>query len=157
MSREKWVFFRSHESVFSNWFPAPFTLNSVQFTSVEQYMMWRKALLFDDNKTAALILESKDPKEQQSLGRQVQGFDQSTWDKHKEAIVETAVRAKFVQNPKLKRVLVATHGQLAEASPWDKVWGIGLDERDARRIDPSTWPGQNLLGKILVKVRDSFV
>ena len=150
------VFFRSSLSVFSNWhLHAPFVLDDHKFVCVEQYMMWRKARLFGDHESAARIQECSDPAEIQRLGRQVAGFKKREWDLHKEAIVEAGVRAKFEQNEAARFRLLATKGcLLAEASPWDKEWGVGLSEREARQVGPAKWPGKNLLGQILVRVRE---
>ena len=84
-------------------------------------------------------------------------FDPKTWDAVKYEIVKAGNRAKYEQNPDLKEKLLTTGTAiLAEASPWDKTWGIGKTARTAAELDPSAWPGQNLLGKILMELREEF-
>lgn len=117
-------------------------------------MMHAKAMLFGDQTIAGQILDATDPGKQKALGRQVKGFDDTVWDTAKETIVHDISLAKYVQNKGLRRKLFQTHPALmVEASPMDTVWGIGLDEAEARETPPELWPGQNLLGKILTRVR----
>ena len=112
-------------------------------------------MTFKDNETAAKIIKTKSPRQMKSLGRKVNGFDEGTWDKHKVAVVEKANLLKFSQNEDLKQLLLSTKGKtLAEASPFDKIWGIGYTAENARK-NQSEW-GTNLLGKALMKVRDSL-
>ncbi|MEM8538428.1 MAG: NADAR family protein [Pseudomonadota bacterium] len=140
---------------FSQWQHSEFTLDGVVFVTAEQAMMYFKALLFDDPDTGNLILTAKEPGKQKALGLQVRGFDEAVWDQHKCDIVRRINLAKFTQNKRLRRKLFQTGSKtLVEASPMDVVWGIGLDERAATATQPTLWPGQNLLGKILTEVRD---
>lgn len=152
-------YFWKSDCVFSNWYmDAPFELDEHKFTCVEQYMMWRKACLFGDQASAAKLLVLSHPADCRELGRRVQGFKQDVWDQEKVAIVEAGVRAKFAQNEQAKQQLLSTKGQLlAEAAPWDAIWGIGISEREARRVGVKGWPGKNLLGQILMRVRDEFL
>ncbi len=91
------------------------------------------------------------------LGREVRHFKDSTWNKNKVNIYYEHCKAKFTQNQHLKEKLMETDNKtLVEASPNDKIWGIGLAEDVAKITDPSLWPGQNLLGQILTKIRDEF-
>ena len=157
---ERFVFFFQSKSVFSQHFPAQFTIDNQQFNCCEQYMMYKKATLFNDMETAQKILESKDPKQQKTLGRMVQNFDAETWEKNCQKIVYDANYAKFSQNPSLADSLLAEefHGKtFVEASPYDKIWGIGMREDVARRTEPSKWPGKNWLGLELTKVRDELL
>lgn len=55
----------------SNWYPSAFTLKGIDFSSMEQYMMYRKAICFDDDKVAAQILATEDVAEIKALGRLV--------------------------------------------------------------------------------------
>ena len=142
---------------FSQWQHSEFEIDSVQFNTAEQAMMYFKAKLFGDDAVAEEILRADDPGKQKALGRKVRGFDAKKWDEHKEQIVLTANRAKFGQNKGLRRKLFQTGDkQLVEASPLDTIWGIGLDEANARRTPPDQWPGQNLLGKIITQVREEL-
>ncbi|KGW18023.1 NADAR family protein [Burkholderia pseudomallei] len=141
--------------VFSNWHPCCFTYHEVAFNSVEQFMMYAKALLFDDHATAAAILASASPREQKRLGRLVRGFDDARWVQVRESIMFVGCREKFRQNEAFLTALRATGTSiLVEASPYDRIWGVGLGEHDPRIADPSAWQGLNLLGKALMRVRD---
>lgn len=119
-------------------------------------MMHGKALLFEDHEVAAQILQTSDPRTIKALGRKVRGFNDTEWKKHRQAIVYSNNMAKFSQNPHLYEALMSTFGLLVEASPSDKIWGIGMNEKDAKRLPESKWKGQNLLGKILTQVREDL-
>ena len=120
-------------------------------------MMAQKARLFHDPERYTAILRASGPRECKDLGRRVTPFDPGAWDAVKYETVKTANRAKFGQNPDLRETLLGTGGAvLAEASPYDTVWGIGLDAAGAARLSPSEWPGQNLLGRVLMDLRTEF-
>lgn len=132
-------------------------LEGQDFVTGEQAMMWKKAMLFDDSEIAAAIQEAQDPGKQKALGRKVRGFDEATWDAHKRQIVTEVSRAKYLQNKGLRRKLFQTAPKkLVEASPFDVIWGIGLDAADAQNTTEEYWPGQNLLGQILTQVREEL-
>lgn len=120
-------------------------------------MMWKKAMLFDDTEIAAAIQAAQEPGKQKALGRKVRGFDEATWDAHKRQIVTEVSHAKYLQNKGLRRKLFQTAPKkLVEASPFDVIWGIGLDAADAQNTTEEYWPGQNLLGQILTQVREEL-
>ncbi|MFC4853179.1 NADAR family protein [Actinophytocola glycyrrhizae] len=159
--RVRFLFFWGHQGAatgkgcLSQWFPSPFTENEHTFATAEHYMMWRKATLFDDRRTAAAILAAGHPKQAKDLGRQVRDFDQVTWEAQRSRIVVDGNTRKFAQHDDMRAFLLGTGGHvLVEASPLDRVWGIGLREDDPRAGDPATWRGQNLLGFALGAVRD---
>lgn len=148
------TFFFGAENPLSNWHPSVFTVNGIQFCNNEQFMMYCKARLFGDEATAAKILAAKTPREHKALGRQVTNFVESIWKDKCESYVRQGCYAKFSQNPKLLQFLLDTQStELVEASPFDKVWGVGLAESDPCILDKKNWPGQNLLGKVLMQVR----
>ena len=151
------TFFFTEASPFSQWYRAAFVVEGVSFGCAEQYMMYGKAQLFGDAAVAAEILAVDHPRAHKALGRQVKPFDDRTWRLNREAIVRAGNRAKFTQNAELRAQLLATRGTtLVEASPYDRIWGIGLDAKDPRAADPAKWKGQNLLGKILTALRDEL-
>ena len=95
------------------------------------------------------------PFEYKKLGRKVKGFDATIWDEKKLDIVVEGNKAKFGQNPDLKEFLLATDNAiLVEASPYDKIWGIGMDIETALNGSVEDWDGANLLGCALMEVRD---
>nr|WP_057929850.1 NADAR family protein [Burkholderia ambifaria] len=148
------VFFGAVD-VLSNWHPCHFSYHEVTFTSTEQFMMYAKAMLFEDLDTASKILAASSPREQKRLGRAVRGFDNAIWERCRESIMFVGCREKFRQNAELAAVLRDTGSSvLVEASPYDRIWGVGLGESDPRLADPSNWQGLNLLGKTLMRVRD---
>ncbi len=142
----------------SQWHRSDFELDGITFVTAEQAMMYLKAQLFKDEKIASRILKTPDPSAQKSLGRKVKGFNEKVWRKNREEIVYRVSYAKFDQNKGLRRTLFQSAGlQLVEASPVDRIWGIGLSARDAQARAPETWPGLNLLGKTLTRVRDELM
>ncbi len=142
---------------FSNWYRRDFIIDDFQYFCVEQYMMAQKAKLFHDAENYTKILRANTPGGCKNLGKLVTPFDSAVWDAAKYEIVKAANRAKYEQNPDLKaRLLTTGDSILAEASPKDKVWGIALIAADAADMNPQDWPGQNLLGKILMELRAEF-
>lgn len=141
-------------SCLSQWWPSEFTSDGHTFTSAEMYMMAGKARLFGDEDIHRHILKAETPDQVKGLGRKVANFDEATWDKHKYEIVREGSYLKFSQDPRLKSFLLATGGKvIAEASPLDQIWGIGIHRDDPRAIRPEDWPGENLLGFALMDVR----
>jgi len=140
---------------FSQWWKCSFEIGGRTFTSAEQYMMYMKAVTFRDPESADAIMGATSPKEIKALGRGVRNFDPAMWDKVKYGIVVDGNMAKFSQNPSLKEFLLSTgDAVIAEASPKDRVWGIGLGEENPKARDMKYWRGQNLLGKALMEVRE---
>lgn len=154
---EKFTFFYRSKSPFSQWHPSYFEIEGISFSCAEQYMMYGKAKLFGDEEIAQKILAAKQPREQKRLGRKVRNFDPKIWEENAKAIVYKGNYAKFTQNEALKSALLSTKGTtLVEASPTDKIWGIGLSESDARAYDRSTWQGTNWLGEVLTQLREAL-
>ena len=144
-------------SPFSQWYCCQFVVDALTFNCAEQFMMHGKAVLFGDADVAAEIMAADHPRTHKALGRKVKNFDGAVWERERMRIVKDGNRAKFTQNDELLAKLLATNGTtLVEASPYDKIWGIGLGEEDPRAQDPKQWKGQNLLGKILTELRDSL-
>ena len=137
---------------FSQWYPSPITEKGVIYPTAEHYMMAKKAELFHDNDTLGLILRAEDPREAKALGRQVKNFNTALWNKHCRIIVEQGNYLKFSQNKKLGKFLLSTGDDIiAEASPYDQIWGIGITADEARKGTP--WRGTNYLGEALMNVR----
>lgn len=162
--RLKCLFFWGHQpgkdghitqSCFSQWWPAPFTVNGVTYSTAEHWMMAHKASLFGDAAIRAQILNAVSPGETKKLGRQIRDFVPEVWDLHKYRIVMEGNLHKFSQHPALKDFLLGTKDRiLVEASPVDPVWGIGLAADHPTIENPQTWRGENLLGYALMEVRD---
>jgi ribA/ribD-fused uncharacterized protein len=142
----------------SQWWPADFTVDGVVYRTAEHFMMAGKARLFGDEETAAAIVVAGHPKQAKDLGRQVRGFDDAIWTAARFDIVVRGNLAKFGQNDDLRDFLLGT-GQrvLVEASPVDRVWGIGLAADNERAEDPARWNGLNLLGFALMHVRQTLL
>ncbi len=149
---------RVSKACFSQWYESSFTAQNNIFATAEHWMMFQKALLFDDQRKANEILDTPKPGKAKALGREILNFDQYTWDQHKYAIVLEGNLLKFKQNAELASFLLST-GQrvLAEASPVDTIWGIGLEAKDPNAQNPSFWKGENLLGFALMEVRDLLI
>jgi ribA/ribD-fused uncharacterized protein len=161
--RVKFLFFWGHQpqpdssigrGCLSQWWPAPFSIDGVTFATAEHYMMWRKAKLFGDEHAADQILAASHPSQAKALGRQVHGFDQPAWDARRFDVVVAGSVAKFGHHQDLREYLLATGDRvLVEASPRDRVWGIGLGASNERSQDPRQWRGLNLLGFALMRAR----
>jgi ribA/ribD-fused uncharacterized protein len=154
---EKFTFFWG-ERPFSQWSPSEFTVDGRKYNTAEQYMMDQKAAFFGDEEIRKDIMEAIHPADQKRLGRQVKGFDTERWQLVCKDFVYKGNYEKFKQNADMKEALFATAGTiLVEASPKDKIWGIGLKKEDPRCQDRSTWQGTNWLGEVLTKVRDDLM
>ncbi len=150
--REKFTFFWA--GTFSQWATSPFKIDGVAFNTCEQYMMYKKALLFHDYTQAERIMGTSNPRSQKQLGREVNGFQKDRWERYCKGYFFDANYAKFTQNPKMLQELLETEGtSLVEASPKDNIWGIGLAEDDPKAQNRDTWEGTNWLGEVLNAVR----
>ncbi|MBK7001814.1 MAG: NADAR family protein [Rhodoferax sp.] len=158
----KFVYFWGHQpgrygitaSCFSQWYGASFVVDGQRYPTAEHFMMAEKASIFGDQATKEQVLQAPNPGAAKALGRQVRGFDEATWLQHRFPIVVRASQAKFTQNAELGQYLRQTGDHiLVEASPVDKIWGIGLARDDERASNPNQWQGLNLLGFALMQVR----
>jgi ribA/ribD-fused uncharacterized protein len=141
----------------SQWWPADFTVGGVVYRTAEHFMMAGKARLFGDEETAAAIVAADHPKQAKDLGRRVRGFDDDAWTAARFDLVVRGNLAKFGQNDGLREFLLGTGRRvLVEASPVDRVWGIGLAADDERAEHPARWNGLNLLGFALMEVRQAL-
>ncbi len=143
-------------SVYSQWYSSENQIeeNNIIFNNAEKYMMYHKALLFKDLDIANQILALNNAKKIKALGRKIKNFDEDIWNKNKEDIVTQASYLKFTQNADLLDVMLKDKNlKLVEASPVDKIWGIGLHFDDKDVEEETKWQGQNLLGKCLMKAR----
>ena len=139
----------------SNWFMADFCVGDIQFSSMEQYIMYQKAVLFHDMDIAEEILKTADVGKIKALGRSVKNYEDVIWNGMRQVVVYQGLLAKFRQNEELKQSLLATKNHIiAECAVQDKIWGIGLSMKDDRRFDLNEWQGQNLLGFALMCVRE---
>ncbi|MFF4850119.1 NADAR family protein [Streptomyces sp. NPDC001194] len=142
-------------SCMSQWWPSPFTVGDVRYDTAEHWMMAGKARLFGDAEAERIALGAKTPAEAKKAGRLVRGFDEQTWARERFALVVEGSVHKFASTPALRAYLLTTGDRvLVEASPMDRVWGIGLAADDERALDPSRWRGLNLLGFALMEARD---
>lgn len=141
-------------SIFSNFEPCLFTIDFVEYSSVEQYFMSRKAAMFGDYETLKQIMATKLPATQKELGRGVHGFKSDVWDYWKYKVMIDGTYAKFTSSPKMINAMMDTHDKvLVEASPSDLIWGVGLHYNDEKILDRDNWRGQNQLGKALMHIR----
>lgn len=163
-----YIFFWGHQpkkngkigkSCFSQWWKSDFTNSEgVVFSTAQKWMMFKKAELFKDHTILNKILAHNDPKEIKSLGRQIKGFDQKNWDQKKYGLVLEASLLKFAQNDALKEFLINTSDSvIVEASPYDKIWGIGMKSDEENVNNPNYWKGENLLGFALMEARDIII
>ena len=152
---EKYTFFWS--GPFSQWNYSPFKINGIKFKTAEHYMMYKKATFFGDHDIAEKILKTDHPRDAKKLGRKVKRFDKTLWEEIAKKVVYDGSYEKFTQNPRLKEKLMDTDGTLlVEASPYDRIWGIGMAENDPGINDEKNWNGTNWLGEVLTQLREDF-
>ena len=138
----------------SNWYRCDFSAEGIRYSSMEQYMMYQKAVLFRDIEMAEQILATDNVGNIKALGRSVRNYEEIVWNGMRQITVYRGLCQKFEQNAALKNKLLATRDSiLAECAVQDKIWGIGLSMKDERRFDMKEWQGQNLLGFSLMQVR----
>lgn len=141
----------------SNWYPSDFELGELRFFSMEQFMMYEKAVIFHDMDMAQKILQENDAAKIKQYGRQVAEYDETIWNGLRQIVVYRGLLAKFSQNAKLGMKLKKTEDAvLAECAVHDRIWGIGLSMHDPCRFEMKKWKGQNLLGFALMQVREQL-
>ena len=141
----------------SNWYPASFYLFNMPFKTSEHWMMWQKARVMGDFKKADEILAAPSAERAKDLGKQAKPYDEKLWHDVREQLVTIGVREKFLQNPDIARKLMETGSAvLAEASPKDNVWGVGISVDDPGFSDMTGWKGDNLLGRVCMQVRSDL-
>ncbi|MDI3407241.1 NADAR family protein [Streptomyces cavernicola] len=141
-------------SCLSQWWPAPFTVDGVRYATAEHWMMAEKARLFDDAEAERKALAATSPAAAKKAGRLVRGFDEQRWERERFGIVVEGSVHKFAADEALREFLLGTGERvLVEASPMDRIWGIGLAADDPRADDPPRWRGTNLLGFALMEAR----
>ncbi|WP_050765272.1 NADAR family protein [Kordia algicida OT-1] len=160
----KFLFFWGHQpskdgsitkSCFSQWWEDAFTVNNEIYKTAEHWMMAEKARIFNNSEIRKEILMASHPHDAKKLGRKVKNFDPIIWDEHKFNVVVEGNYHKFSQHEDLKQFLLNTKNRiLVEASPRDRIWGIGMSEKNEKATNPNLWRGQNLLGFALMEVRD---
>lgn len=141
----------------SNWYLSDFKVDDVSFSSMEQYMMYQKAIVFEDFKTAEEILRTQNVAIIKQYGRQVSNYNDVIWNGIRQIVIYKGLLAKFSQNETLCDNLRNTGSAiLAECAVMDRIWGIGLSMKDPNRFDMNKWNGQNLLGFALMQVREQL-
>ncbi len=141
-------------SCLSQWWPSPFTVDGVEYATAEHWMMAGKARLFEDAEAERRVRTAGHPAEAKKAGRLVRGFDEAVWERERFRIVVEGSVHKFASDPALRAFLLNTGDRvLVEASPVDRVWGIGLTADDEAATDPERWRGENLLGFALMVAR----
>ena len=142
----------------SNWYMSDFTVDGILFSSMEQYMMHQKAIVFGDQAIAEEILSTSDAAKIKALGRDASNYNDTVWNGVRQIIIYRGLLEKFRQNNELALLLLATDDAiLAECAAKDRIWGIGLNMHDNDRFDIQKWKGQNLLGFALMEVRKSML
>ena len=143
------------KSCLSQWYQSPFEMNNIRYSCSEQYMMAEKARLFGDEEALEKIFKAYHPNQMKLIGSKVNNFNEEIWNKEKNRIVKIGNMAKFSQNPRLKKYLINTKSKiLVKTNGYDFIWGIGLAKDDKNIDNPLKWRGDNLLGFILMNVRD---
>ena len=155
METDTQIFFWGGE--FSQWAKCSFIIDKVRYNCAEQYMMAEKARLFGDEEAECDIMTTKSPSTQKAIGRKVKNFDPVKWNEICRLVVYRGNLAKFTQNEELYNYILSTGDkEIVEASPVDKIWGIGLHEDDPRCLDRTQWQGTNWLGIACMQVRSDI-
>ncbi|MGX2993633.1 NADAR family protein [Streptomyces sp. JNUCC 64] len=164
--RVKYVFFwgavprqdgRVSASCLSQWWPSPFVVEGVRYATAEHWMMASKARLFGDAEAERAVLGADHPAEAKRIGGLVRGFREEVWRRERSGIVRRGNVHKFAGHPESLAYLLGTGDRvLVEASPMDRIWGIGLTADDERAGDPGRWRGLNLLGFALMEAREEL-
>ncbi|MFE4700742.1 NADAR family protein [Streptomyces sp. NPDC056738] len=142
-------------SCLSQWWPSPFVVEGVAYATAEHWMMASKARLFGDAEAERQAVGAASPALAKKAGRLVRGFDETVWRRERFGIVVEGSVHKFSADPGLRAFLLGTGGRvLVEASPMDRIWGIGLSANDDGAFDPRRWRGENLLGFALMAARE---
>ena len=156
VTKDETVYFYSRSSPLSNFFPAPITIDGVQYSCTEQYYQARKAEEHKVYEAVESIMMATDPAEMYRVASKIRTSDRWKTGTGK-LTMEKANIAKFTQNKHLADVLFSTGTMdLVEASPKDTYWGAGVNLRIIQSTPRDQWPGQNELGKLLMKIRDTL-
>lgn len=156
------LFFMGNDSLtefrgFENGFDAKIVIDGITFPTMEHYYQWSKAKAFGDADAEKKILKTASAKSVKTYGKKVKNFEEEKWNEKKDEIMRIGLRAKFTQHPELRELLLSTKDRpIGEADPRDKYWGIGTGADTSKAKDPAKWPGKNMLGKILMELRDEF-
>ena len=154
------VFFHKPDEPYgwlSNWYPSEFELEGIRYSSVEQYIMYQKCVLFGDLESAEMVMKAEYPDEQQAIARAAKGYLENVWRGYRQIVAERALFAKFYQNEELKKKLLDTgDAWLVECAVKDRNWACGISLYDDQRFEASKWNGMNILGFALMKVREDI-
>ena len=138
----------------SQWFPRAFDVDGIRYETAEHFMMAEKARLFRDDEMLSKILACKTPAEAKAFGRAVRNYDDQAWGRFRSESVVRGNVAKFGAHADLKTFLLSTEQRvLVEASPRDRIWGIGMGASNPDARLPAKWRGRNLLGFALMQAR----
>jgi len=143
-----------HNGYLSNWFSCEFELDGIRYSSMEQYLMYQKCMLFGDEKSAAAVLALKNPAQQKKIGKSAAGYIDAVWSGARQLIALRGLYAKFSQNIDLREMLLGTEdAYLVQCLGSDRIWSCGIGADDDGRCDAARWTGENLLGFALMEVR----
>lgn len=151
---DKYILFFSKSDMMSNFYPHEFIHMNKTFKDSETAFMWRKAVYFKDYQIAGEILNSKHPNHAKSLGRKVKGFNDEQWSKVRFDIMKEVVSDKVNQFDDLNEFIKKyKHKKFVEASPYDNIWGVKLNEHNPKILNEENWNGLNLLGEVYDEIK----
>ncbi len=154
LADDKTIVFHGRDTYLSNWYNAPFQVNSIKYETNEQYYFSMLADHFEDDITAAKVREEKDPAKCKSLGKRIKGYKYEEAERISRKILLDANKFKFDQHQDLATMLFATNTKKLGEVTKDKVWGIGLSMWDKDVLNCAKWTGQNRQGGILEEIRE---
>lgn len=143
---------------YSQWAASPFYHDGNYFPTAEHFMMYHKCMAFKDTQRAQMVLDLEGPDQVKAVGRQIEAYTDAVWDAIRFDIVVMGNVLKFSQNPDFFEVMRNDCEKcIVEASPYDRIWGIGRSETDPNLDDVDEWDGLNLLGYAIMEARERLL
>ena len=136
----------------SNFHPCRFTVNSITYSSREQWIQHSKAKYFRDTITMAQVMTADNALDCKLLARDTSGYDERRWKEVAYQECYKGLYAKFEQNPSLKQVLLQTGEKMIVESSYDRIWGTGIPLSDPTCLDKKRWFNPGILGTILMDI-----
>lgn len=154
----KAIYFHKPEEPYgflSNWYPSTFELDGLTFSSVEQYIMYKKCMQFGDREAANAVMATHSPAKQQAIARKAKGYNDVVWKGLRQPVAMRGLFEKFKQSPNLLEQLLETRDSyLVECAVSDRSWACGISLYDDARFNLANWKGSNILGFALMEVRE---
>ena len=142
----------------SNFYPATFTHDGVQYISSEQFIQANKAKYFGDHEAYNQIMGSSTSLECKCASRQIRNVDIDKWDMVAGDVCQPGIQSKFLQNPPVMDTLLWKTGQktIVECTS-NSLWGTGIPRNDPNCLNSSKWISQGIMGQILEGIHNNIL